>query len=47
MRDIKHVGGEQATRGLKTAEEFLNEDSFMTKDERKLSSMYTMFVYMK
>jgi len=29
----------------KVTEEFLNEDSFMTRDERKLSSMYTMFVY--
>ena len=29
----------------KVAEESLDEDSFMTIDERKLSSMYTMFVY--
>lgn len=31
----------------KVAEESLDEDSFMTRDERKLSSMYTMFVYRK
>ena len=31
----------------KVAEESLDDDSFMTKDERKLSSMYTMFVYRK
>jgi hypothetical protein len=29
----------------KVTEESLDEDSFMTRDERKLSSMYTMFVY--
>ena len=31
----------------KVTEEYLDEDSFMTRDERKLSSMYTMFVYRK
>ena len=29
----------------KIAEEYLDTDTFMTMDERKLSSMYTMFVY--
>ncbi len=31
----------------KVTEKSLDEDSFMTRDERKLSSMYTMFVYRK
>ena len=32
--------------GMKKAtEEYLDEDTFMTKDERKLSSMYTKFVF--
>ena len=31
----------------KVTEEYLDADSFMTRDERKLSSMYTMFVYRK
>ena len=38
---------EESCGMTKVAEEFLNDDSFMTKDERKLSSMYTMFVYTK
>ena len=29
----------------KVTEEYLDTDTFMTKEERKLSSMYTMFVY--